>query len=89
MSLGRYYSQTFYSLRPATDPSAQAITWTGDPYLNFGTAGIIFGLLLIADWSGCSTVAFRRRMHSMPESWPMSDWQQSDWSETWPTSWLP
>lgn len=52
LSLGRYYSQTYYSLRPATDPSAQAITWTGDLYLNFGTVGVFFGLLLIGGLIG-------------------------------------
>lgn len=52
LSLGRYYSQTFYSLRPSTDPSAQAITWAGDLYLNFGTAGVVSGLLLIGGMIG-------------------------------------
>lgn len=52
LSLGRYYSQTFYSLRPATDPSSQAITWAGDLYLNFGTASVFFGLLLIGGLIG-------------------------------------
>jgi hypothetical protein len=47
LSLGRYYSRTFYSLSPSTDPSSQAITWAGDLYLNFGTTGILFGLLMI------------------------------------------
>lgn len=52
LSLGRYYSQTFYSLRPATDPSSQAMTWAGDLYLNFGTAGVILGLLVIGSLIG-------------------------------------
>jgi hypothetical protein len=47
LSLGRYFNQTFWSLRPGEDPSAQAATIPGDLYLNFGTAGVAAGLLLI------------------------------------------
>lgn len=47
LSLGRYYALRFYSLTPQSDPSSQAITWAGELYLNFGTTGIIVGLLFI------------------------------------------
>jgi len=57
LSLGRYYSQNFYSLNPGTDPSSQAITLSGDLYLNFGIVGVIVGLFLIGTLVG----AFDRR----------------------------
>jgi hypothetical protein len=57
LSLGRYYDQNFYSARPQSDPSSQAITWAGDLYFNFGLNGILVGLFVIGAMLG----AFDRR----------------------------
>jgi len=47
LSLGRYFNQNFWSLRPGSDPSAQAPTVPGDLYLNFGTWGVAVGLVTL------------------------------------------
>ena len=46
LSLGRYFTIRYWSLRPDTDASSQAITIAGDFYLNWGSAGVIGGLLV-------------------------------------------
>ena len=47
LSLGRYINVTFITQSPSTDPSSQATTFPGDLYMNFGSSGIIVGLLLL------------------------------------------
>ena len=47
LSSGRYFAITYWSARPSTDPSSQAITILGDLYLALGPAAIIAGMLLI------------------------------------------
>jgi hypothetical protein len=46
LSLGGFFTR-LYSLNPNSDRSSQTLTWPGDLYLNFGTGGILVGLLLI------------------------------------------
>jgi hypothetical protein len=52
LSTGRYFSTEFQSLRPADDPSSQAITMPGDFYLNFGALGVALGMLGIGLLAG-------------------------------------
>ena len=46
LSLGRYFTIRYWSLDPDHDASSQAVTITGDFYLNWGVTGVIVGLLL-------------------------------------------
>ncbi|MDQ3878938.1 MAG: hypothetical protein M3290_11405, partial [Actinomycetota bacterium] len=62
LSLGRYFNQTFWSSRPGQDPSAQAPTVPGDLYLNFGTAGVVVGLVSLGFIYG--TIDRRAPVHS-------------------------
>lgn len=45
LSLGRYFTIRYWSARPDTDTSSQAVTIAGDFYLNWGSAGVIAGML--------------------------------------------
>lgn len=45
LSLGRYTTQTFWSLRPDQDQSSQPLTVVGDFWLSFGPVGVMVGLL--------------------------------------------
>jgi hypothetical protein len=45
LSLGGYFATQFWSVDPAGDRSAQAITMPGDFYLNFGVLGVALGML--------------------------------------------
>lgn len=47
LSLGRYFNQTFWTLRPGVDQSAQAQTVVGDFYQNFGSTGVAAGLVIV------------------------------------------
>ncbi|MDQ6946121.1 MAG: hypothetical protein M3256_07570 [Actinomycetota bacterium] len=47
LSLGRYFNQTFWSLRPAEDVSSQPLTVPGDFYLNFGVVGVFVGMAAV------------------------------------------
>lgn len=47
LSLGRYFNQTFWSLRPAQDVSSQPLTVPGDFFLNFGAGGMVVGLAVV------------------------------------------
>jgi hypothetical protein len=52
LSLGRFFAIEFYSLSASSDPSSQALTVPGDLYLNFGTVGIIAGMLIVGLFVG-------------------------------------
>lgn len=45
LSLGRYTTENFWSLSPNTDTSSQPLTIVGDFWLNFGSIGIMVGLV--------------------------------------------
>lgn len=47
LSLGHWFSDHYVTERPGEDPSSQAITMPGDLYLNYGTIGLILGMLLL------------------------------------------
>lgn len=44
LSLGRYFSLNFWTLRPDSDQSSQALTVVGDLYLNWGWPGAVIGM---------------------------------------------
>jgi hypothetical protein len=46
LSSGRFFAINYWSARPSTDPSSQAITIIGDLYLALGPAAIMIGMLL-------------------------------------------
>lgn len=47
LSLGGYFATNFWSVNPAEDRSAQAITMPGDFYLNFGILGLALGMFTV------------------------------------------
>lgn len=46
LSLGGYFTQKYWSLRPEFDDSFQAPTVPGEFYMNFGVYGLVFGMTL-------------------------------------------
>ena len=60
LSLGRFFSNRFWSVTPGQDFSSQAITLPGDLYLNFGLLGVALGMLMI----GFLVSAIERRFPS-------------------------
>jgi len=46
LSSGRYFAINFWSARPESDPSSQAITILGDLYLALGPVAIVIGMFL-------------------------------------------
>ena len=47
LSLGHWFSNHYVTTRPGEDPSSQAITMPGDLYLNFGTLGVLIGMVIL------------------------------------------
>ena len=47
LSLGHWFSDHYVSTRPGEDPSSQAITMPGDLYLNWGTNGLLIGMIVL------------------------------------------
>jgi hypothetical protein len=46
LSLGRFVTRTFVSQQPTQDPSSQSMTFPGDLFLNFGSVGVVVGMLI-------------------------------------------